>query len=119
MANTFEIPTEMRDFAERGVAQARVAFEGVMTAVRQGANAMDNAGGPAMGNVKDASLKAVAFAETNVAAAFDLAQKLIHAKDISEVVALQSEFLKSRVGAMQAQASEMAATVGAATSGKA
>jgi Phasin protein len=45
---------------------------------------------------KDAVAKAMSFAENNVNAAFDLAQKLVRAKDVSEVLALQSEFSQSR-----------------------
>jgi hypothetical protein len=47
--------------------------------------------------------------ENNVNAAFDLAQKLVHAKDVSEVLALQSEFAKAQMAAMQAQAKELGA----------
>ena len=38
------------------------------------------------------------FAENNVNAAFDLAQKLVRAKDVNEVLALQSEFAKADAG---------------------
>jgi hypothetical protein len=48
--------------------------------------------------------KAMSFAENNVNAAFDLAQKLVRAKDVNEVLALQSEFAKSQMAAMQTQA---------------
>jgi phasin len=59
--------------------------------------------------VKDAVAKAMSFAENNVNAAFDLAQKLVRAKDVSEVLALQSEFAKSQMVAMQTQAKELGA----------
>jgi phasin len=58
---------------------------------------------------KDAVAKAMSFAENNVNAAFDLAQKLVRAKDVSEVLALQSEFAKSQMVAMQTQAKELGA----------
>ncbi len=51
--------------------------------------------------------KAMSFAENNVNAAFDLAQKLVRAKDVNEVLALQFEFAKSQMAAMQTQAKEL------------
>jgi len=48
------------------------------------------------------------FAETNVNAAFDLAQKLA-APRRERVLALQSEFAKSQMAAMQTQAKELGA----------
>lgn len=100
-----QIPAEMREFAERSVVQARKAFEGFMGAVHKTAETME-ASAPSVG-VKDMGSKAVSFAETNVNAAFDLAQKLVHAKDVQEVLALQAEYLKSQMEAIQQQAREM------------
>jgi len=51
----------------------------------------------------------MSFAENNVNAAFDLAQKLVRTKDVNEILALQSEFGKSQMAAMQAQVKELGA----------
>jgi len=104
MPNSYEIPTEMRDFAERSVEQARKAFEGFLDAIHKTSSSMDTAGNPALAGVKDMSSKAVEFAGKNVNSAFDLAGKLVHAKDLNEVVALQTEYAKSQMEAIQAQA---------------
>jgi hypothetical protein len=53
--------------------------------------------------------KAMSFAENNVNAAFDLAQKLVRAKDVNEVLALQAEFAKAQMAAMQTQTKELGA----------
>ena len=105
-----QIPAEMRDFAERSVVQARKAFEGFMGAVHKTTENMESATGAATGpgaGMKDVGAKAVAFAESNVNAAFDLAEKLVHAKDVQEVLALQTEYLKKQMEAVQQQAMEM------------
>ena len=47
MASPYEIPPEMRDFAERSVAQARKAFEGFMGAVQKASDTIDGATGSA------------------------------------------------------------------------
>jgi len=107
----YEVPTEMREFAERSVAQARKAFEGFMGAVQKSATVIEApAGNPALASAKDMSAKAVSFAESNVNAAFDLAEKLVHAKDIQEVMSLQSEYLKSQMANIQAQTKELGET---------
>ena len=49
------------------------------------------------------------FAEQNIANSFEFAQKLVRAKDIQEVMALQQEFLKPQMQAMQAQAKDLGA----------
>ncbi len=106
-----QIPTEMRELAERSVLQARKVFEGFMGAVQKTTGSMDH---PAAG-MKDFGAKAVTFAETNVNAAFDLAQKLVHAKDIQEVLSLQTEYLKQQMETVQHQAREMGDVVQQAT----
>ena len=106
MADNFQpqVPAEMREFAERSVVQARKAFEGFMGAVHKTAESMETATGP---GAKDISAKAVSFAENNVKAAFDLAEKLVHAKDVQEVFSLQAEYMKAQMEAVQQQAKEM------------
>jgi phasin len=115
MAERYEIPTEMRDFAERSVAQARKAFEGFMGAVHKTSGALEGQANPAMQGARDISTKAVSFAETNVNAAFDLAERLVHAKDVQEVLAIQAEYLKSQMEAIQTQTRELGDTVQKAT----
>ena len=47
------------------------------------------------------------YAEQNVAATFDFAQKLMHAKDATEVMGLQSEFLGRQMQAMSTQVRDL------------
>ena len=115
MTGPYEIPTEMRDFAERSVAQARKAFEGFMGAVQKASSTVESATGSASSTAKDASSKAISFAETNVTAALDLADKLVHAKDVQEVLKLQAEYLQSQMASIQTQAKEMGEAIQKAT----
>lgn len=112
MANPYDIPPEMREFAERSVAQARKAFEGFMGAVQKTSGALESA---ALPGAKDMSAKAVAFAETNVNSAFDLADKLVHAKDMQDVMAIQADYLKTQLAAIEAQMKELGDAVQKAT----
>lgn len=105
----YQIPTEVRDFAEKSVEQARKAFEGFAGAAQK---ALDTSADVPFGlqSAKDVSTKALSFAEANVNAAFDLAQKLVHAKDPQEVFKLQSEFVQAQLKTIQEQTKELGAT---------
>ena len=53
----------------------------------------------------------MSFAEINVNAAFDLAEKLVHAKDLQEVLSIQSEYVKAQMAAIQSQTKELGEVV--------
>ena len=110
-SKAYEIPTAMRDLAERSVAQARKVFEDFIGAVHKTAGSVDSAAIPGFSGAKDVSLKAVSFAEINVHAAFDLAEKLVHAKDLQEVLSIQSEYVKAQMATIQSQTRELGEVV--------
>jgi phasin len=108
MANApYEIPNELRDFAERSVDQARKAFEGFVTVAQKAAGTLDGAASEAQTGAKHVGSQILGFTEQNVNAAFDLAQKLVRVKDPQEALTLQSEFLKTQINALQSQAKEL------------
>ncbi|NBR12559.1 MAG: phasin [Alphaproteobacteria bacterium] len=111
----------MRDFAEKSVDQARKAFDGFLGAsVDQARKAFDGFLGAAhkavsaadsqtvnaQANSRDLAEKAIGYAEKNIAAAFDLAERLVHAKDVQDVVHIQTEFVKSQFATLQSQMAE-------------
>ena len=49
----------------------------------------------------------MAYAEKNVEASLDYAEKLLHAKDLAEVMRLHSEYVQNQMRALAEQASEM------------
>ena len=103
----FEVPGELRDFAQKSVEQARKAFEGFVTVAQKAAGAVDTANATMQTNVKSVSSQALGYAEQNVNAAFDFAQKLVQTKHPQEAFALQSEYLKSQLANLQTQAKEI------------
>src|SRR3984885_51006 len=108
MANApFEIPNELRDFAERSVDQARKAFESFVSVAQKAVGTVDSATATTQSNAKSVESHVLSYAEQNVNAAFDLAHKLVKAKDPQEALALQSEYLKSQLSALQEQAKEI------------
>jgi phasin len=103
----FEIPAEMRAFAEKSVEQAKKAFDTFISAAQQAASTVENQAASARTGAKEASELAIRFAERNVASSFDFAQRLLHAKDFKEVTELQAEYVKSQIAALTDQAKEL------------
>jgi phasin len=102
----YEIPAEMRDFAEKSVEQARKAIDGFMGAAQKTVDTFEGSATTVHSSAKDATRKTLSYAEQNITAAFDLAQKMVRAKDVQEAVQIQSEFVRTQFEAMQAQMKE-------------
>ena len=114
----YEIPAEMRDFAEKSVDQARKAFDGFVGAAHKAAGSAEGQAASVQTNAKDLGEKAIGYAQSNINAAFDLAQKLVKAKDFTEVLAIQTEFAKAQVAAIQAQVKDLGTIVQQAVTAK-
>lgn len=110
----FEIPKELRSMAETGLKQAREAFEKFLAGAHTAAGTIEERGATARAGAKDIGSKAIAFAEKNVHASLDYAQALVHAKDLSEVMRLHSEYVQAQMRALAEQASEIGHAVGKA-----
>jgi phasin len=117
--NDYEIPAEMRDFAEKSVDQAKKAFDGFMTAALKAAGTMEGSTDIVQTGAKDIGRKALTYAEQNVAAALDFAGRLVNAKDPQEVLQLQSEFIRAQLQAFAEQAKDIGATASRVASGMA
>jgi phasin len=102
----FEIPNELRDFAERSVEQARKAFEGFLAVAQRTTGMVSDTADSSQG-AKTMSAHVLAYTEQNVNAAFELGHKLVRAKDPQEAFALQSEYMKTQLAALQTQAKEL------------
>ncbi len=113
----FEVPPEMRDFAEKSVDQARKAFDGFMGAAHKAVETVSGSSESARLNAEQTAQKAMTYAEQNVAAAFDLAQKMVRAKDPAELLQYQGEFVKAQMASFQKQMTEMGAAAQKAAAG--
>jgi len=107
MANSptpnYQIPAEMRDFAEKSVEQARKAVDSFLSAARRTFDTLESSANTAQASAKDMTQKTLNYAEQNLSAAFDHAQRLVRAKDVQEAVQLQSDFVRSQFAALQSQ----------------
>jgi phasin len=103
----FEMPKEVRSMAEAGFEQARKAFEKFLSGAQQTAGSIEERGATVRAGAKDISVKAMSYAEKNVQASLDYAQSLLHAKDLTEVMRLHSEYVQAQMRSLAEQASEM------------
>ena len=103
----FAVPNEMRAFAEQSVAQARKAFDGFIQAANQAMGQLQGRAQAAQSGASEIAHKSMSYAEQNVATTFDFAQKIMHAKDASEVMGLQSEYLSRQIQALSSQVQEL------------
>ena len=93
---------------EKSVEEARKAFERFVEAAQRQA-LRRKAAHSLQSSAKDVSARAISFTDANVHPAFDLAQKLVHAKNPQELLAHQSEYVKMQLAAIEKQAKELGA----------
>ena len=103
----FAMPNEIRAFVEQSVAHARNTFDGFVQAANQAMGQFEGHAQAARAGANEIAHKSMAYAEQNMAATFELAQQLMRAKDGTEVVRLQSEFLGRQMQALSAQVQEL------------
>ncbi len=107
--NPFEIPQQMREMAEKNVEQARQAYGQMMDSMMQ-AMGMWSAAVPANEMTSGFKLvqdRATRFAKQNAEAGFALASELASAKDIQEVLSIQSRYAQTQMQSYALQAQEL------------
>jgi phasin len=104
---TMEIPAQVREFAEKSVDQAERAISSLMDAASKSVTMVP-------GPMTDVAKQALVITEANLKASFEHARKLMQAKDIGEVMKLQSEFLRNQFGVATDQFKQMTGGVASA-----
>src|SRR6202047_2856684 len=84
-----EVPSELRDLAEKTIDQAERAFGLFFDAANKSVASVPSPG-------TEISKQALSFTEQNMKAAFEHARKLVHATDLQQAMQIQSEFLRSQ-----------------------
>lgn len=110
--NQFELPQDMQAMAEASFNQARKAFETFMNAAHSAAGTFEGQGEAMRANAKDISAKALGFAEQNMQASLNYAQKLLTTRDLAEIMRLHSEYVQAQMRALAEQASEIGQAIG-------
>ncbi|MBO6755121.1 MAG: phasin [Roseibium sp.] len=106
----FEVPEQMRDFAEKSVDQAKKAFDDFMSVTQKAvANAEESASAVQSG-ASDVNRKGLTFAEEHMDAAFKFAQAMVKAKDMEEMMTLQQDYMRRQMEALGEQARDITNT---------
>lgn len=103
----FAVPGEMRGFFEQSVTQARKAFDGFIEAANRAMGQLQGQAQAAQSGASEIAHKSMRYAEQNVTATFEFAQKLMQAKDPAELMRLQSEYLSRQMQALSAQVHDL------------
>src|SRR5688572_6653375 len=103
----FEIPPELRDMAEKNVEQARAAYGQFMDFLTQAMGAWKTSSNAEMTGFNVVQEKAVAFAKENAERSFTLASDLARARDVQEVLTLQSRYVQTQMQTYGIQAQQL------------
>ncbi len=103
-----EIPAAFREFAEKGVAQAKEAYEKVKAAAEEATDVLEDTYSTAAKGAADYNLKVIEAARTNTNAAFDYARELLDVKSLSEAVEISTSHARKQFEALSEQAKELA-----------
>lgn len=105
-----EVPAAFREFAEKGIAQARENYEKMKSAAEQATDVIEETYSAASKAYTDYGLKVIETARANSNAAFDLAGNLLTVKSYADVVEKTTAFMRSQFDTATAQAKELADT---------
>lgn len=103
----FEVPPAFREFAEKGIAQAKENYEKVKSAAEQATDVLEDTYSTASKGCASYGLKVIETTRANSDAAFDLMTELLSAKSYSEMVELTSAYMRKQFDALIAQSKEL------------
>ena len=103
----FEVPTAFREFAEKGIAQAKENYDRVKSAAEQATDVLEDTYSTASKGCASYGLKLIETTRANSDATFDLMTELMTAKSYSEVVELSSAYMRKQFDALISQTKEL------------
>jgi phasin len=110
-----EITPEMRAFAERGVEQARKAFQTYIDAATKALSTAEGSADAVQSGARELGRTVMGFTEDNVAATFNFVERLVKARDPAEIMRLQAEFAQTQMKTFGEQAKALGETASRAT----
>lgn len=116
-ADVFALPTfdatavtdQVREFAEKGVAQSKEAYAKIKDQAETAQKTFETTVETAQSNATELSLKAIAALRANTEAGFSHLEALLGVKSFSDVLELQSSFLRKQAETFADQAKEFQA----------
>ena len=104
-----QVPATLRDLAETNVAQTRELYERSKDTLQAVLTSWQKSFGAANQGAVSLNLKLMDIAERNISNGFDLATGLAGARNLTEVMELQSAYWRKQLSRLQTQAEEVRA----------
>jgi phasin len=103
------VPATLRDLAETNIAQTREIYERSKDALQAVLASWQKSFGAANQGAAALNFKIMDIAERNISTGFDLATGLAGARNLTEVMELQSAYWRKQLNRLQTQAEEVRA----------
>jgi phasin len=110
----FEIPASVREIAGKSVEQARDAYNRFVDATRQAQDMVSRSAEVFTSGAREINERALQYTEANVAAGFEVANRLVKAKDLKEALDIQSQYARTQFELYTQQAQELSRIVAVA-----
>ncbi len=104
-----EVPAAFREFAEKGVSQAKDNWEKMKAATEEATDVLETTYSTAAKGAADYGLALIDAARTNMNAAFDFATEIMTAKSASELVEISTAHARKQFETATAQTKELTA----------
>jgi phasin len=104
----FQVPEQVRAFAEKGVSQAREGYAKFKDAAETHNSTVEAVFGSAAKGATEYSAKLLDIVKTNTGATLDFAQELVGVKSPSAAMELWAAFARKQVEALTGQTKELA-----------
>ena len=104
----FEVPAAFREFAEKGVAQSKGAYEKFKAVAEENTEMLETVYTTATQGSTEYGLKLIEIARYNTNAAFTFVEKLFGVKSPSELIELTTAHSRTQFETLSAQGKELA-----------
>ena len=106
---TMEVPAAFREFAEKGVTQAKDNWEKMKAATEEATDLIETSYACASKGAADYGMKMIEVARANTNAAFDFATELMTVKSLSEAVELSTAHMRKQFDTLSTQTKDLTA----------
>ena len=102
-----EVPAAFREFAEKGIAQTKDAYEKMKATAEQNTEMLETVYATASKGTTEYGLKLIEISRANTNAAFDFFQSLFGVKSASELVELSTAHARTQFETLSGQTKEL------------
>jgi phasin len=107
--SSMEVPAAFREFAEKGVAQTKDAYEKMKATAEQATEVLETVYSTASKGSTEYGQKVIEIARTNTNTHFDFVASMFGVKSVSELVELSTAHARAQFEAVSAQTKELTA----------